>query len=110
ALPYRPTRPASTVGPTLRSSAEPSDQTSVLLAAHAVHAPQLDWQFGSHPPEPGGEGRFHATERPSARLARPCGGSRRAARLRWCRRTEQHAVAIDRGREGEGQGGATRMQ
>src|SRR5205085_6381613 len=37
------------------------------------------------------------------RLARPRGGSHRAARLRWCRRAEQHAVAIDRGREGEGQ-------
>src|SRR5437588_243188 len=52
----------------------------------------------SNSPEPCGEGRFHATERPSARLARPRGGSHRTARLRWCRCAQQHAVADDRGR------------
>src|SRR5438094_3828476 len=57
ALPHHPTRPKSTLGPTLRSSAGPSDQTSVLLAAPAVYSAQLDWQFHSNPPEPGSEGR-----------------------------------------------------
>ena len=108
ALPRQPTRSESTLGSTLRSSAEPRDQTAVLRTAPAVYSAQLDWQVHSNPPQPGREGRFHATERPSTRLARPRGGSHRAARLRWCRRAEQHAVAIDRGREGEGQDRATR--
>src|SRR5205823_7061728 len=71
ALPRQPTRPESTLGSTLRSSAEPRDQTPVLRTAPAVHSAQLDWQVHSNPAEPGGEGRFHAIQRPSARLARP---------------------------------------
>jgi hypothetical protein len=109
ALPHYTTRPESTLRSTLRSSARPSDQTSVLFAAPTLYSAWLDWQVHSNPPEPGCEGRLHATERPSARLARPRGGSHRAARLRWCGRAQQHAVANDRRREGKGQGGATRM-
>src|SRR5437762_14120481 len=94
------TRPESTLEPTLRSSAEPSDQTPVLLAEPAVYSAQLDWQLYSNSPEPDSEGRLHATKRPPARLARPRGGSHRPARPRRGRRAHQHAVANDRGREG----------
>src|SRR5205823_8784818 len=110
AFPHHATRPESTVGSTLRSSAEPRDQTSVLLTAPAVYSAQLDRQVHSNSPEPGGEGRFHATERPPARLARPRGGSHRAARLRRVGRAEQHAVADDAGGEGQGQERATGVQ
>ncbi len=109
ALPHYPTRPESTLKPTICSSPGPSDQTSVLFAPPALRTPQLDRQFHSNPPEPGSEGRLHATERPSARLARSCGGSHCATRLWWCRCAQQHAVADGRGSEGQGQSGAARV-
>ena len=110
ALPrHSPTCPEPALRTTLHSSAEPPNATSIILAAPALLSPRLYRSLEPHPPEPGGEGRFHAAERTCARLARPRGGSHRTARLRWCRRAQQHAMANDRGREGKGQGGATRM-
>src|SRR5437899_210179 len=60
ALPrHSPTRPESTVGPTLGSSAEPRDSTSILLGAPALRSPRRDRSLQPHPPEPSGEGRLH---------------------------------------------------
>ena len=101
-----PTRPESTPETTLCSSAEPRDSTSILLGAPALRSPRRDRSLQPHPPEPRGEGRLHAADGASSRLAGPCRGSHGAARLRRCRLAQQHAVA-DGGRgEGEGQGGA----
>src|SRR6266705_2034300 len=46
-----------------------------------------------HPPEPSGEGRLHAADGASSRLAGTCRGSHGAARVRWCRLARQHAMA-----------------
>ena len=101
-----PTRPESTLGPTLHSSAEPRDATAALLDAPALPSPRLDRSLQPHPPEPSGEGRLHAADGASSRLAGTRRGSHGAACVRWCRLAQQHAVA-DGGRgEGEGQGGA----
>ena len=110
ALPRQPTRPESTLGSTLRSSAEPRDQTPVLLTAPAVYPAELNRQVHSNPPQPGRERQLHASVRPPAGLARPRRGSHRAALLWWCRRAEQHAVADDAGGEGQGQERATGVQ
>jgi len=107
ALPrHSPTRPESTLGPTLRSCAEPRDPTSVLLGAPALLPPRLGRSLQPHPPEPSREGRLHAADGASSRLAGTCRGSRGATRLRRCRLAQQHAVAEGGRGEGEGQGGA----
>ena len=101
-----PTRPESTPETTLCSSAEPRDSTSILLGAPALRSPRRDRSLQPHPPEPSGEGRLHAEDGASSRLAGTRRGSHGAARLRRRRLAQQHAVA-DGGRgEGEGQGGA----
>src|SRR6184192_3402368 len=101
-----PTRPESTPETTLCSSAEPRDSTSILLGAPALLASRVDRSLQPHPPEPSGEGRLHASDGASSRLAGTCRGSHGAACVRWCRLARQHAVA-DGGRgEGEGQGRA----
>jgi len=101
-----PTRPESTPETTLCSSAEPRDSTSILLGAPALCSPRRDRSLQPHPPEPTGEGRLHAEDGASSRLAGTRRGSHGAARLRRRRLAQQHAVA-DGGRgEGEGQGGA----
>src|SRR3989442_11238047 len=59
ALPrHSPTRPESTVGPTLGSSAEPRDSTSILLGAPALRSPQRDPALQPHPPAPSAQGRL----------------------------------------------------
>jgi len=103
ALPrHSPTCPEPALRTTLHSSEEPPYATSILLGAPAL----IDRSLQPHPPEPSREGRLHAADGASSRLAGTCSGSHGAACVRWCRLAQQHAVA-DGGRgEGEGQGGA----
>src|SRR5438309_3953933 len=56
ALPHRP--PADLLAP-----------TPVILGASTLKSSCLYWPFESHSSQSGGEGRFHAAERSSARLA-----------------------------------------
>src|SRR5881396_3086045 len=84
--------------------AELHEPPSHLLAASAQPCratPVVCFPFSlAHSPQSGGEGRFHAAERPPTRLAGARRGSRGAARLRRFRLARQHAVADDGGGEG----------
>ncbi len=88
---------------------DPVPHATLELAACSgtTHARAVDGRRSRQPrPDPAQrarQGRFHATDRTSARLAGPCGRSRQAARMRWHRRSVEHAVANRRGGEGQGQ-------